>query len=256
MSNFKSYNKDEFKNYITSLSVSRRISRVQLHHTYSPSYSQFTGSNHTALQTGMRNYHIKTNGWSDIAQHFTIFPDGAIMTGRSMEMIPAGIKGANSGAVCIECLGNFDRGGDIMTDAQRDAVAAAVKILLDKFGLDAKTAVVYHGWWTSGGTALGDYVASRSVKTCPGTNFFGGNSRSAYEKNLLPLIVNYGKTTPQPDTLQEKPLKAVESVNDIVWELSNAGIITDSPLWMKKCEEDVNVYWLCRKTANYLRGTL
>lgn len=255
MSEFKSYTTEEFKNYIESVRVSRNISRIQLHHTYSPAYKHFTGSNHTALQTGMRNYHVNTNGWSDIGQHFTIFPDGIIMTGRSLEMVPAGIYGGNTGSICIECIGDFNAGGDVMTEKQKNAIAGAVKMMLDRFGLSAKTAVVYHAWWSSGGTALGDYDPSKSVKTCPGTNFFGGNTRGAFEKNLLPLIENYGKEETKTEN-KENSLQPVESVNDIVWELSNAKIVTDVPLWIKKCEEDINVYWLCRKMANYLRGTL
>lgn len=246
MSNFKSYDIDEFKNYITSLNVSRRISRVQLHHTYSPGYAQFTGSNHTALQTGMRNCHIKNNGWSDIAQHFTVFPDGVIMSGRSMEMVPAGIKGANSGAVCIECLGNFDRGGDAMTDVQKTAVVAVIKILLDRFGLDARSSVIYHGWWTASGTALGDYSAARSAKTCPGTNFFGGNSRSAFEQNLLPLIENYGS---------ENTTLKLESANDITWELNHRYFPIDDMAGFVKVLDEAKknnspLYWGYYKLVN------
>ena len=42
------------------------------------------------------------------------------------------------------------------------------------------------------------------------------------------------------------------TVNDIVWELANRGIITDKELWLKKLEEDVNAYWLARKCVNYI----
>lgn len=248
MIDIKLLNIDEFKNYISSLKTTRTIKLIQLHHTYSPSYSQFNGNNHIALQKNMKNYHVKTNGWSDIGQHFTIFPDGKICTGRSINTSPAGIKGANTGAICIECLGNFDKGGDVLVDAQKNSVVAVTKILLDKFGLDAKTGVTYHAWWTSSGKSLGTYVKGKSAKTCPGTTFFGGNTKEAYEKNLMPLIENYGK-------VENTILKPVETINDIVWELTNAGIITDGKLWMKKCEEDINVYWLCRKMANKLRGT-
>lgn len=251
MSELKSYTISEFEKYVDDLRVSRNISLIQVHHTYSPSYKQFTGNNHITLQSNMRSYHIKTNGWSDIAQHFTIFPDGVIVTGRSMEMIPAGIKGANSGAICIECLGNFDRGGDTMKVSQKNAIAAVIRILADKFGIAPETGIVYHSWWTSDGKKIGDYNAAKSSKTCPGTNFFGGSSRSAFEKNLLPLITQYNSKKDSTQTL-----KCVESINDIIWELCNASIITDSNLWMKKCKEDNNVYWLCRKMANHLRGTL
>jgi hypothetical protein len=211
MSSFKSFNTNEFKSYIDGLKVTRRIKLIQLHHTYSPSYSHFTGDNHIKLQQNMKNYHVKTNGWADIGQHFTIFPDGVIVTGRSLNTNPAGIYGANTGAICIECLGNFDKGGDAMTEAQKNAIAGAVKILLDKFNLKAIDDVTYHAWWGADGREIGDYVKGASVKTCPGTNFFGGNSLTAYRNNLQPLIESYGK--------EEK--KMLETGNDIVWELMN-----------------------------------
>ena len=46
--------------------------------------------------------------------------------------------------------------------------------------------------------------------------------------------------------------KELTTVNDIVWELANRGIISDSALWLKKLEEDSNSYWLARKTVKYL----
>ena len=245
MSDFRIFNVQQFEKYITSLCVLRMIKRIQLHHTYSPSYKQFTGDNHSALQSAMRSYHIKTNGWSDIAQHFTIFPDGVIVSGRSIEMVPAGIKGANTGAISIECLGNFDVGADTMTDAQKEAIIKVTRCLIKKFGLDAKNSVTYHSWWTSTGKELCDYIPAKSCKTCPGTAFFGGNTREAFEKNLLPLIGE-----------EKETLKSIDKINDIIWELMNKGIVTDGKLWIEKCQSDKNVYYLCKKMANYLRGTL
>lgn len=238
---------EQFKNYLSSLKATRKVKLIQLHHTWSPNYSHFNGQNHLTLQKNMKTHHVKNNGWSDIGQHFTIFPDGKICTGRDINSNPAGIYGANTGAICIECLGNFDKGGDAMTEAQKTAIVAVTKMLLDKFKLKAEDNVTYHAWWTSSGSNLADYVKGKSAKTCPGTAFFGGNTLTAYEKNLMPLIKNYGK---------KEELKEVTEINDIVWELTNAGIVTDGKLWLKKCEEDVNVYWLCCKMANKLRGTL
>ena len=240
----RSFNIDEFESYIKGLSIKRKIKILQLHHTYSPSYKNFTGSNHFELQKAMKNHHVKTNGWADIAQHFTIFPDGIIVSGRSLEINPAGIYGANTGAICIECLGNFDKGGDEMTKEQKTAIAGAVKILLDKFSLNPESNVTYHAWWASDGREIGDYIKGHSIKTCPGTAFFGGNTLTSYEKNLMPLIKKY----------KNNSLSEVTTINDIIWELGNAGIITDSNLWIKKSSEDINIYWLCRKMANKLRG--
>ena len=47
-------------------------------------------------------------------------------------------------------------------------------------------------------------------------------------------------------------MQELESVNDIVWELAQQGIITDKQLWLKKLSEDTNVYWLARKAVNKL----
>lgn len=51
-----------------------------------------------------------------------------------------------------------------------------------------------------------------------------------------------------------EPLQELETVNDIVWELANIGIVTDKKLWLKKLQEDSNSYWLARKCVNYIRG--
>ena len=67
---------DEFENWILELKIARTILTVQQHHTWRPSYSTFNGDNHFALQANMRNHHVHNNGWSDIGQHISIFPDG------------------------------------------------------------------------------------------------------------------------------------------------------------------------------------
>ena len=245
----KFMNIDGFSEYISALKVTRAISRVQLHHTYSPSYAQFTGDNHASLQNGMRSHHTKTNGWTDIGQHFTIFPDGKIMTGRDINTSPAGIKGANTGAICIECLGNFDIGGDIMTNAQRNSIIGVVKMLLDKFGLNAESGVTYHAWWSADGKSFGDYYKNSSAKTCPGTNFFGGNTRSAYRNNLMPLIKNYGKVETTP---------MLETANDITWELNHTYFpIDDMASFVKVLDaakkNNSPLYWGYYKLVNRIK---
>lgn len=189
---FKEFTIPEFQKYINSIQLTRAIKWIQLHHTYSPSYKHFNGKNHQTLQQNMKTYHTKTNGWSDIGQNLTIFPDGVIMLGRPLNVAPAGIKGANSSGICIECVGNFDIGEDVMTELQKETIVAVTKILLDKFNLNASDNVTYHCWWGADGREIGDYYKGVSTKTCPGTNFFGGNGLTAYRNNLQPLIENYG----------------------------------------------------------------
>ena len=53
----------------------------------------------------------------------------------------------------------------------------------------------------------------------------------------------------------ETKVPPIKSTNDILWELSHQGVITDINLWKTKMENDLDIYWLCRKVANKMRGT-
>ena len=194
---------NEFYSWLSVQKVSRSIRLIQLHHTWQPDYSTFNKyPDGFTLQRNMQTYH-KGLGWSDIGQHFSVFPDGSIVTGRSLNTIPAGIKGGNTGAICIENVGNFDKNKNTMTKQQKNAIIVLVQSLMKKFGLNA-SCIRYHAWYTAGGIYLGDYYPSRSAKTCPGTNFFGGNTKSAFEKNLKPLLE--GKVVKEED----EPMTATE----------------------------------------------
>ncbi|WDU84189.1 peptidoglycan recognition protein family protein [Caloramator sp. Dgby_cultured_2] len=114
-------NRDEFKEYILKLKVKRIIKLIQNHHTYIPSYKEFK-NNHFKLLEGMERCHL-SRGFNEIAQNITIFPDGLIAICRPIDTAPAGIKGANKYGICIENVGNFDIGGDKMTEEQKRALS-------------------------------------------------------------------------------------------------------------------------------------
>ncbi|MEO6151227.1 MAG: SH3 domain-containing protein [Mucilaginibacter sp.] len=183
----------EFETWITTLQIARTILTVQEHHTYIPSYSSFNGSNHFDMQLGMKNYHVNQNGWNDIGQHFTTFPDGTILTGRSLEKSPACITGQNANAICIENVGNFDTGKDNMTTAHRDTIIRITAKLCKRLNLPVNSnSIVYHHWFdlSTGQRNNG----TKNNKTCPGTGFFGGNKVNNCEANFLPLVA--GQTAP------------------------------------------------------------
>ena len=194
----------EFKTWIHKQG-NYKYTGLQVHHTWMPDYSCFYKANgkhedELTRQYNTQQYHKKTNGWGDIAQHFTIFPNGAIVTGRKLSNTTAiGIKGWNSNKICIEIYGNFDKGKDVMTKEQKEAVITVYGELCKKFKITPSVSTIRcHAWFTAGGTYLGDYNSKRSAKTCPGTNFMGfGNSKAAIRDNFIPLIKNYisGKTT-------------------------------------------------------------
>lgn len=176
----------EFGSWILSQRISRTILTVQQHHTWSPNYTHFNGSNHFERQLAMKNHHVRNNGWSDIGQYFISFPDGTVVTGRSLESTPACIFGANRDSICIEHLGNFDIDGDIMTNAHRLAIIQMTAALCDKFRLPVNTfSIIYHHWFELSTGKRNNGIGGN--KSCPGTNFFGGNRVDDCMTNFLPM---------------------------------------------------------------------
>lgn len=187
---------NEFENWLKNQKISRRINKLQVHHMGAPDYSCWKTDEHFRRQNNLRSFHKNNSGFSDIAQHFSIFPDGKIMTGRSLNSNPAGISGWNTGAICVEIYGNFDKGKDIMTKEQRESVIACYAIMCKVFNLTpGENTIRPHAWFKSDGSYIGTYKAGQSRKTCPGTNFMGyGNTKSAFEK-FYSDIKNYGKSS-------------------------------------------------------------
>jgi hypothetical protein len=163
----------EFKEWLGNSHFSRDIWRVQNHHTAAPRYRDFDGSNHFPLLEGMKKWHVQHNGWADIGQNITTFPDGTLAICRSFEKVPACILGQNAGSVCIENLGNFDTGKDRMTPAHRESIIQVNALLCRKFDVPVTTdGIVYHHWFDLG-TGKRNNGNGSNVKTCPGTGFFG-----------------------------------------------------------------------------------
>jgi len=85
------------------------------------------------------------------------------------------------------------------------------------------------------------YDASR--KNCPAS--MAANNWAKW--NEFKAALSAPEPTPAPN-------KELESINDIVWELSHRGILSDTDLWLEKLDEDTNIYWLARKVVAYLRN--
>ncbi|TVP49987.1 MAG: amidase [Mongoliibacter sp.] len=178
---------EEFTEWLSKQRVARTILNVQQHHTWIPNYSHFNGKNHFERQQAMKNHHVGVNGWADIGQHFSVFPDGAIVSGRSLERVPACITGHNAHSICLEHVGNFDKDGDTMTEPQRNAIIKMTAAICKKFNLPVNTnSIIYHHWFELG-TGLRNN-GSRNNKSCPGTAFFGGNKVDNCEETFLPLV--------------------------------------------------------------------
>lgn len=186
--------REDFREWVLNQKFSRKISVIQQHHTWAPSYKHFKGSNHFTLLKGMENYHKQTMKWNNIAQNITTFPDGKIAVSRPFNIAPQGTIGwkANHAGIMIEHVGNFDQGFDVMTKEQKETIVYITALLCVKFKLNPSVdTITYHHWWDlRTGTRVLDKSKGEAVKTCPGTAFFGGNTTKSATNYFYPLVSN------------------------------------------------------------------
>ena len=233
-------NAKDVKNWLAKQKVSRTITRLQVHHMDMPSYSTWEKTDkkvfsepHFGRTQSLSDYGKRTwgSGASDghghyIAQHFNVFPDGKITTGRNLNSKPIGIRGWNDYAICIEIYGCFDKGKDKINDVQKQAVIYLYGELCKRFNIPVNTTHIRpHCWFTAGGTYLGKYNSSRSAKTCPGTNFWGHGCSPEGFSYFLKDVKNYinGKTTsktPSTDDKKDTSTKSNKQVKIIVDSLN------------------------------------
>ena len=141
-------NEKEFKEWLDKQHPTRTITRLQVHHMGAPDYSTWSGTDQRVYGNnkelgrtqsldayGKQTWHSSDGHGHYIAQHFNIFPNGKVTTGRNLNSTPIGIAGWNTNAVCVEIYGNFDKGYDIMTTEQRKAVIFVFALLAEKFKL-------------------------------------------------------------------------------------------------------------------------
>jgi LysM repeat protein len=184
--------REEFRKWLSNNQFNRKISLIQQHHTWLPSYKHFNGSNHFQMLKGMENFHVKKRKWKNIAQNITTFPDGKIAISRPLQIAPEGSIGprANSVGIAIEHIGNFDIGHDVMTKEQKETIVYITALLSVKFGLTPSIdSITYHHWWDmKTGERVLNKSAGHTVKSCPGTGFFGGNTTISAKRHFYPLV--------------------------------------------------------------------
>jgi hypothetical protein len=166
---FRQLSCSAFADLLARYVFTRTITEVHMHHTWSPAHADYAG---LATIQGMADYHVRVNGWSDIAQHITVAPDGSLWTGRDWNQAPASSTGHNgtssAGPFMFEMIGNFDLGNDTFADAQRDATLELIARVQHRFALPVES-LRFH-------RQLG------SPKTCPGTGIDYAATLAAVER--------------------------------------------------------------------------
>lgn len=160
---FRKITLEQFDALLKQFPFQRRINAVHMHHTWRPNHAQFQG--HDSI-VSMWRFHTVDNGWSDIAQHLTIAPDGGLWLGRNWNSPPASAGGHNgttaAGPFMFEMVGDFDRGRDRFDGPQKEAALQVIARVQDRFNLPPGS-LRFHNQMSS--------------KTCPG-------SAISYEETL------------------------------------------------------------------------
>ena len=153
---FKRLSLEQFSLLLAAFPFTRQINSVHMHHTWRPNRAQFRG--HETI-VSMWTFHTQTKGWSDIAQHVTIDPEGFIWLGRNWNLPPASAAGHNGngrfGPFMFEMIGDFDAGRDRFDGEQRETALQVVARVQTRFDL-ANNTLKFHN--------------TMSIKSCPGSS--------------------------------------------------------------------------------------
>lgn len=153
---FHRYAIEDIERIIASMSVRRKITNIQIHHTASPTLNGYKlAKDKHAVIKSMWTFHTVSRGFRDIAQHYTVAPDG-IWDGRDIEWDSGGFKGSeNIGGICIEIIGFYDKGKEAFEGTIAEYAFRLVAALMKQFpGAEIR----FHR-----------EQASANGKTCPGT---------------------------------------------------------------------------------------
>ena len=174
--------------------------KITIHHTWVPTIAQHRGA---ATIAGIQNYHMDTNGWSDIGYHYLIGPDGTIFKGRDDKTIGSHAP-PNTGNIGICLIGDFDAGRDVLGGVQREALMRLLAYLSVKYSLPPNDAAVKRIYGHH------DF----STKTCPGTTVYDDlpnirvatadliSSTAWLKRNPLLLVNGYERGTDGNSRLQ------------------------------------------------------
>lgn len=153
---FRRITVDQFAELVRLFNFKRKITSFDVHHTWKPRRRDFAGLK--SIEAMDRHHRIE-RGFSDIAQHISLDPQGFIWTGRSWNAPPASALGFNgnskAGPFMMEMIGDFDKGKEPFDGVQAENAYRIVAIILRHFNLGTQ-AIRFHN--------------EMSSKSCPGTS--------------------------------------------------------------------------------------
>ncbi|MBG6071195.1 MULTISPECIES: caspase family protein [unclassified Polaromonas] len=214
---FQRLSPDQFEQLLQKFPFTRKIDAVHMHHTWRPRHADFRG--HDTI-VSMWRHHTQVNGWSDIAQHITIDPDGMVWLGRNWNLPPASAAGHNGnkafGPFMFEMIGDFDPGRDPFAGAQKDTALRVVAGVQSRFHLPAST-LRFHN--------------SMSPKSCPGGSLVFADILAEVEAIRQDMQASATRGADQPQPFPDETDRFVaEAIRSLSRTLDNAGEPGDAEL--------------------------
>lgn len=85
--------------------INQPVPRIFVHHTETASC--YTQADCSAIVRSIQNYHMDSNGWSDIGYNFLIGEDGNAYEGRGWDRVGAHVSDYNSVSMGYSMIGSF-----------------------------------------------------------------------------------------------------------------------------------------------------
>ena len=226
-----------------------RTDYIILHHAASVSCSP----------DDIHRIHVNNNGWTGIGYHFYVRKNGSVYRGRPIDTVGAHCEDYNSRSVGVCFEGNYATEA-ALPEVQKRAGQELIAFLKKAY---AKAEIKKHKDFNAtacpGKNFPFDDIASGVVELTEAseivaelgkrgimTNTALWSVKCTADTNAYWLARKIANKTKMPPSEKNK----LESVNDIVWELTHRGIITDKALWLKLFETDKDLYWLGYKAVN------
>jgi hypothetical protein len=214
---FQRLSPDQFEQLLQKFPFTRKIDAVHMHHTWRPRHADFRGHDTIVL---MWRHHTQVNGWSDIARHITIDPDGMVWVGRNWNLPPASAAGYNGnkafGLFMFEMIGDFDPGLDPFGGAQKDTALRVVALVQARFHLPAST-LRFHN--------------SMSPKSCHGGSLVFADILAEVEAIRQDIQAGASRGADQPQPFPDETDRFVaEAIRSLSRTLGNAGEPGDAEL--------------------------
>lgn len=193
-----------------------RLTGVHVHHTYRPDHKTYRQLGGQTTVAGMHRYHTASLGWSDIAQHESVGPDGLLWSGRSWLRPPASSRGFNgtrqAHPFMFEMIGDFetvaDAAHDVPTHYQMTAAIGLCALICNRFQLAPGDTVKFHR------------EMAEKWKSCPGDTIDKDQWINAVENFELDTLTDRHSPV-APDEHRRQSTAYVVRPGDNLWRIAH-----------------------------------